>query len=45
MYPNLFARLLERGYSESDIEKIAGANTLRIWRETERVARELQQGR
>jgi membrane dipeptidase len=38
MYPNLFARLLERGYSEADIEKIAGGNLLRVWRETERVA-------
>jgi membrane dipeptidase len=41
MYPNLFARLLARGYSEADLEKIAGGNTLRIWREAERVAREL----
>ena len=42
MYPNLFARLLARGYSESDLEKLAGGNTLRIWREAERVAKELQ---
>ena len=38
MYPNLFARLLERGYSETDIEKIAGGNLMRVWRAAERVA-------
>ena len=42
MYPNLFARLLERGYGEGDIEKIAGGNLLRAWREAERVAKELE---
>ena len=42
MYPYLFARLLARGYSEADIEKIAGGNTIRVWREAERVAKELQ---
>ena len=41
MYPNLFARLLARGYSEADIEKIAGGNLMRVWREAERVAKEL----
>ena len=44
MYPNLFARLLARGYSDSDIEKIAGGNLMRVWREAERVAKELQGG-
>ncbi|MEO8276901.1 MAG: membrane dipeptidase [Thermoanaerobaculia bacterium] len=42
MYPILFARLLERGWSEADIEKIAGQNLLRVWREAERVAKTLQ---
>lgn len=42
MYPNLFARLLERGYREADIEKIAGGNLMRVWREAERVAREMR---
>lgn len=42
MYPNLFARLLERGYSEADLEKIAGGNLMRVWRETERVAEGLR---
>ena len=44
MYPNLFARLLARGYTDSDIEKIAGGNLMRVWREAERVARVLQGG-
>ena len=30
-YPNLIDGLLERGYSEADIEKILGANLLRVW--------------
>ena len=38
MYPNLIAALLARGHSEADIEKIAGGNLLRVWREAERVA-------
>ena len=42
-YPNLVARLLERGYSEADIAKILGGNVLRLWREVEKVAAELQQ--
>jgi membrane dipeptidase len=38
MYPNLFQELLERGYSEEDIRKIAYQNVFRVWREVERVA-------
>jgi membrane dipeptidase len=30
-YPNLIYVLLKRGYTESDIEKICGENTLRVW--------------
>jgi len=41
MYPHLIAALLERGHSEADVEKIAGGNLLRVWREAERFAREL----
>lgn len=37
-YPNLIAGLLERGYSEADIEKILSANLLRVWREVEAYA-------
>jgi len=38
--PNLVRGLLERGFSEGDIEKILGQNTLRVMREVERVSRE-----
>ncbi|EDM76317.1 Membrane dipeptidase [Plesiocystis pacifica SIR-1] len=38
MYPNLIRELLERGYSEGDIEKLCGANVLRVWDEVERYA-------
>jgi len=37
-YPNLIAVLLERGYSEEDIEKICSGNLMRVWREAERIA-------
>ena len=36
MYPNLIAILLQRGYTEGDIEKICYKNTFRVWREVER---------
>lgn len=32
-YPNLVAGLLRRGYDETEIAKILGGNTLRVWRE------------
>jgi membrane dipeptidase len=41
-YPNLIRALLEKGYSDEDIEKICGGNLLRVWSEVERVAQELQ---
>jgi membrane dipeptidase len=41
-YPNLVEVLLERGYTEADIEKILGANLLRVWEEVERVSERLQ---
>ena len=40
-YPNLIRHLLERGYSDEDIRKILGENTLRVWAEVEKVAAEL----
>ena len=43
-YPNLIFHLLERGYSDEDIRKILGENTLRVWAEVERVAQQLQAG-
>ena len=38
-YPNLIHGLLQRGYSEQDIEKILYKNVMRVWAEVERVAR------
>lgn len=40
-YPNLIRVLLERGYSEVEIEQVASGNLLRVWSEVERVARQL----
>lgn len=34
-YPNLIRGLLERGYTEQEIEKILSGNTLRVWRAVE----------
>lgn len=42
--PNLFALLIERGYGDEDIEKIASGNVLRAWSEVERVAAEAAGG-
>ena len=41
-YPNLVRALLEKGYSEEDVAKLLSGNILRVWREVERVASELQ---
>ncbi|UCE01691.1 MAG: dipeptidase [Candidatus Latescibacterota bacterium] len=41
-FPNLLAQLLERGFSERDVQKIAGLNVLRVMQEVERVAGVLQ---
>ncbi|HWY42885.1 MAG TPA: dipeptidase [Candidatus Sulfotelmatobacter sp.] len=41
MIPKITGALLEKGYSESDIRKILGENTLRVMSEVERVSREL----
>ena len=43
MSPNtriLLAELLDRGYTEEEIEKICSGNLLRVWAEVERVAAE-----
>lgn len=34
-YPNLIAGLLDRGYSEADIEKIMGLNFLNLWQKVQ----------
>ena len=37
-YPALFAELLERGYTEAELEQIAGRNMLRVMRGVEKTA-------
>ncbi|HUE96205.1 MAG TPA: dipeptidase, partial [Longimicrobiaceae bacterium] len=44
-FPALFAELSRRGWSESDLRKLAGENVLRAWREAEQVAARLQRER
>jgi membrane dipeptidase len=39
--PHITEALLHKGYSESDVRKILGENTLRVMAEVERVSREL----
>jgi len=39
--PKITEALLEKGYSEGDVKKILGENTLRVMSEVERVSREL----
>ena len=41
-FPDLIAELLRRGWSETDVKKVAGLNTLRVMREAERVAAEMR---
>lgn len=41
-FPSLTRALLEKGYSPSDIKKIYGGNTLRVMRQVEKVAAQLQ---
>ena len=36
-YPDLFAELIRRGWSEVDLEKLAANNLLRVFREVEKV--------
>jgi membrane dipeptidase len=44
-YPALVAELLRRGYADSDVQKILGGNVLRVMRQAERVAADLQKTR
>ena len=41
-YPALTIELLKRGYSDDDVKKVLGLNVLRVIRQVERVAAELQ---
>lgn len=40
--PKITQALLDRGYSADEIYKILGGNTLRVFREVERISREMQ---
>ncbi|MEW1955900.1 dipeptidase [Terrabacter sp. NPDC080008] len=44
-YPRLVAALLERSWSEADVAQLVRGNTLRVMRDVEAVARDLQQTR
>ncbi len=44
-YPNLFAELVRRGWSDADLAKLAGGNVLRALRQAEAVAKRLQAAR
>jgi membrane dipeptidase len=44
-YPNLFAELIRRGYTDEQLKDIAGLNLLRVMRKAEAVAARLQQER
>jgi|CXWL01.1.fsa_nt_gi membrane dipeptidase len=42
MYPNLFAELIRRGWSDQDLELLAGGNLLRVMETAEAVARSMK---
>ncbi len=44
-YPNLFAELIRRGWSDEDLAKLAGGNVLRVMRAAEATAARLQKTR
>jgi len=43
-FPDLIAELLRRGWTEADVKKVAGLNTLRVLRDAEQIAREMRTG-
>ncbi|MFN0179687.1 MAG: dipeptidase [Gemmatimonadales bacterium] len=44
-FPDLFAELIRRGWTDADLTKLAGQNILRVLRQNEIVARRLQRER
>ena len=44
-FPDLFAELILRGWSDADLKKLAGQNLLRAFRATEATAKRLQKMR
>jgi membrane dipeptidase len=45
MFPNLFAELVRRGWSDEELMKIMGGNVLRALEQAEKIAKELQASR
>jgi membrane dipeptidase len=43
--PEITEALLRKGYSEGDVKKILGENTLRVMADVERVSREMNSGK
>ncbi|MBS4035408.1 MAG: dipeptidase [Ignavibacterium sp.] len=41
-FPDLFAELARRGWTETDLKKLAGENFLRVFRKAERVSKKLR---
>ena len=41
MYPNLFAELIHRGWSDHDLKLLAGENVLRVLEQAEKVSAEM----
>ena len=41
-YPNLFAELIRRGWSDTNLRKLAGGNVLRAMRQAEAVAKQMR---
>jgi membrane dipeptidase len=44
-FPELFAELIRRGWSDEDLRKLAGQNLLRVLREAEATAARLRASR
>lgn len=44
-FPYLIAEMIRRGWSDEELELLAGGNLLRVMREVERIAAELQEAR
>ncbi|HET7042067.1 MAG TPA: dipeptidase, partial [Gemmatimonadales bacterium] len=44
-YPKIFAALIQRGWSDADLKKLAGLNVIRVLRGAEQVAARLQRER
>jgi membrane dipeptidase len=44
-YPELFAELVRRGWTDADLRKLAGENLLRVFRQAEVVGERLRRAR